>query len=54
MYPKLWEATGMPYDTLLNTLIQLAVARHESRKKVQIAHEYHKTLNQEESDWDNI
>lgn len=31
MYPKLWEATGIPYSELLTRLIQLAVAR-QSRK----------------------
>lgn len=28
MYPKLWEATGLPYPKLLDRLIQLAVERH--------------------------
>jgi D-alanine-D-alanine ligase len=29
MYPKLWEATGLPYDRLITTLIELALKRHE-------------------------
>lgn len=31
MYPKLWEASGLPYPQLLDRLIDLAVARHERR-----------------------
>lgn len=29
MYPKLWEATGLPYGELLDRLIELAIARFE-------------------------
>jgi D-alanine-D-alanine ligase len=29
MYPKLWEATGIPYAKLITTLIELALKRHE-------------------------
>ncbi len=28
MYPKLWEATGLPYSELLDRLIELAMERH--------------------------
>lgn len=35
MYPKLWEASGMPYTELLDRLIQLAQERFEKEKKVQ-------------------
>ncbi|HXV27085.1 MAG TPA: D-alanine--D-alanine ligase family protein [Candidatus Paceibacterota bacterium] len=28
MYPKLWAASGLPYDTLIRRLLELAVARH--------------------------
>ena len=28
MYPKLWEATGVPYPELLDRLIVLAIERH--------------------------
>ena len=28
MYPKLWEATGVPYPELLDRLIALAIERH--------------------------
>ena len=31
MYPRLWEATGVPYAELLDRLIDLAVERHERR-----------------------
>lgn len=29
MYPKLWEASGIPYTELIDRLIQLALERHE-------------------------
>lgn len=31
MYPKLWEASGLPYRDLLNRLIELAFARQQER-----------------------
>ena len=31
MYPKLWDATGVPYPELIHRLIQLALERHERR-----------------------
>ena len=31
MYPKLWEATGLPYPKLLDRLIELAIERHQKR-----------------------
>ncbi|MEK7584357.1 MAG: D-alanine--D-alanine ligase [Patescibacteria group bacterium] len=34
MYPKLWEATGMPYPELLNELIRLAIERHEHESRL--------------------
>jgi D-alanine-D-alanine ligase len=33
MYPRLWEATGVPYPELLDRLIDLALARHARRAK---------------------
>ncbi len=33
MYPKLWEATGLPYPQLLDRLIDLAVERHADRSR---------------------
>ncbi|MDP6977467.1 MAG: D-alanine--D-alanine ligase family protein [Myxococcota bacterium] len=32
MYPRLWEATGLPYSELLDRLIELALERHEQRE----------------------
>ena len=34
MYPKLWEASGVPYSELLSRLVDLAIARHEKKKKL--------------------
>jgi len=31
MYPRLWEATGLPYPQLLDRLIELAIDRHRKR-----------------------
>jgi D-alanine-D-alanine ligase len=33
MYPKLWEASGLPYSELVDRLIDLALARHERRAR---------------------
>jgi D-alanine-D-alanine ligase len=33
MYPKLWEASGLPYPDLVDRLIQLAIERHELESK---------------------
>jgi D-alanine-D-alanine ligase len=32
MYPKMWEASGLPYSELLTKLIELGLARHARRK----------------------
>jgi D-alanine-D-alanine ligase len=34
MYPKLWEASGLPYSQLLDRLIELALERHAEKKKL--------------------
>jgi D-alanine-D-alanine ligase len=34
MYPKLWEATGVPYSELLDRLIALALERHAEKNKL--------------------
>ncbi|MFQ6673236.1 MAG: D-alanine--D-alanine ligase [Fidelibacterota bacterium] len=34
MYPKLWEATGISYGELIDTLIQLAMERFDREKKL--------------------
>jgi D-alanine-D-alanine ligase len=44
MYPKLWEATGLPYSQLLDRLIALALERHEQKKKLN-------TTYQPKNDW---
>jgi D-alanine-D-alanine ligase len=31
MYPKLWEASGLPYAKLIDRLVELAVERHQRR-----------------------
>ena len=33
MYPKLWAASGLPYDELIDELVALALERHERRTK---------------------
>ena len=33
MYPKLWEASGLAYDQLIDELVRLAIERHERRTK---------------------
>ncbi len=34
MYPKLWEASGLPYSKLLDELIRLAMERHEEKDRL--------------------
>lgn len=34
MYPKLWEFSGISYSELIDRLIQLALERHESEKRL--------------------
>jgi D-alanine-D-alanine ligase len=31
MYPKLWEASGLPYPQLIDRLIELAIERHQEK-----------------------
>jgi len=38
MYPKLWEATGVPYSKLLDRLVELALERH--REKLRTRYDY--------------
>jgi D-alanine-D-alanine ligase len=44
MYPKLWQASGVSYSALLDTLIQLAMERHKAKSKL-------KTTYQPKNDW---
>ena len=32
MYPKMWEASGLPYPALLDRLIALALERHGEKQ----------------------
>lgn len=34
MYPKLWEASGLPYPALLDRLISLALERHADKQRL--------------------
>jgi D-alanine-D-alanine ligase len=35
MYPKLWQATGIPYPELLDRLVELALERHKEKEKLE-------------------
>jgi len=35
MYPKLWEASGLPYSKLLDRLIELAFERHRDKNRTE-------------------
>ncbi len=39
MYPKLWEASGIPYPELLDRLIQLAIERHRDKRESETSYE---------------
>jgi len=39
MYPKLWEASGIPYKKLLDILISLAIERKKERDKLKRSYE---------------
>lgn len=39
MYPKLWEASGIPYPELIDRLIQLALERHEDKRRNKTSYE---------------
>ncbi len=34
MYPKLWDASGTPYNELIDQLVQIALNRHERRNRL--------------------
>jgi D-alanine-D-alanine ligase len=34
MYPKLWEASGLPYSNLIDRLIELALERHRDKQNL--------------------
>ena len=37
MYPKLWEASGVPYKKLIGRLIELAVERHREKQETRFS-----------------
>ncbi len=39
MYPKLWEASGIPYPELLDRLVQLALERYGDRSRISTSYE---------------
>ena len=44
MYPKLWQASGLPYAQLLDKLIELAIQRHSAKSRL-------KTTYQPKNEW---
>ena len=38
MYPRMWEATGLPYTALLDRLIELALERHREKKRTRYSY----------------
>jgi D-alanine-D-alanine ligase len=38
MYPKLWEASGVPYSRLLDRLIELALERHQEKSRTRFTY----------------
>jgi D-alanine-D-alanine ligase len=39
MYPKLWEASGLPYPQLVDRLVQLALERHRERSRTRYSYQ---------------
>ncbi len=39
MYPKLWEASGLPYPKLIDRLIELALERHADKARNRISYQ---------------
>ena len=35
MFPRLWEASGLPYPALLDRLVELALERHRERESLE-------------------
>ena len=38
MYPKLWEATGVPYGQLIERLLELAIERHQGEQQIETSY----------------
>jgi D-alanine-D-alanine ligase len=39
MYPKLWEASGIPYPELIDRLIELALERHRDKARNEVSYQ---------------
>jgi D-alanine-D-alanine ligase len=39
MYPKLWEASGLPYPKLVDRLVELALERHCERGRTRYSYQ---------------
>jgi len=39
MYPKLWEASGLPYSKLVERLIELAIERHREKSRLKTSYQ---------------
>jgi len=39
MYPKLWEASGLPFSELIDRLIDLALERYEDKRRTKVSYE---------------
>lgn len=39
MYPKLWEASGIPYPELIDRLIALAIERHQDKRRSETSYQ---------------
>jgi D-alanine-D-alanine ligase len=37
MYPKMWEASGVPYGKLIDRLIELAIEEHQEKSRTKYA-----------------
>ena len=35
MYPRLWQASGLPYPALLDRMIELALERHRTHSALE-------------------
>jgi D-alanine-D-alanine ligase len=44
MYPKLWEATGIPYSELISRLIDLALERHAERQRSKTSYDFREAI----------
>ena len=45
MYPKLWAKSGLPYERLLDKLIELALERHRQKNSLKTSYKEGKKIN---------